>query len=136
MSNIGGYRAVVEASNHIGWFFTGQITAIGKVPPVKVLVIGGGVAGLAAVGQGINMGAIVRAFDGRPAHSDLKSIKSGQKSKKKIFNLTFMIDNFVIFRVRLERIGGLNLSKMVFSSQKEASKLSDFQNFSKMFKFA
>ena len=47
-----------------------------------------------------------------------------------------MIDNFVIFRVRLERIGGLNLSKMVFSSQKEASKLSDFQNFSKMFKFA
>merc|ERR1712223_901007 len=59
--------AVVEASNHFGRFFTGQITAAGKVPPAKVLVIGGGVAGLAAVGQAKNMGAIVRAFDVRPA---------------------------------------------------------------------
>ena len=95
MANISGYRAVVEASNHFGrsvryahasvscavphllktvfliWtfcrFFTGQITAAGKVPPAKVLVIGGGVAGLAAVGQAKNMGAIVRAFDVRPA---------------------------------------------------------------------
>merc|ERR1712088_511096 len=67
MSNISGYRAVVEASNHFGRFFTGQITAAGKVPPAKVLVIGGGVAGLAAVGQAKNMGAIVRAFDVRPA---------------------------------------------------------------------
>lgn len=66
MSNISGYRAVVEASNHFGRFFTGQITAAGKVPPAKVLVIGGGVAGLAAVGQAKNMGAIVRAFDVRP----------------------------------------------------------------------
>ena len=55
-----GYRAVVEASNHFGRFFTGQITAAGKVPPAKVLVIGGGVAGLAAIGQAKNMGAIVR----------------------------------------------------------------------------
>jgi len=67
MANISGYRAVVEASNHFGRFFTGQITAAGKVPPAKVLVIGGGVAGLAAVGQAKNMGAIVRAFDVRPA---------------------------------------------------------------------
>merc|ERR1711963_792206 len=57
----------VEASNHFGRFFTGQITAAGKVPPAKVLVIGGGVAGLAAVGQAKNMGAIVRCFDVRPA---------------------------------------------------------------------
>merc|ERR1712002_779519 len=67
MGNISGYRAVVEASNHFGRFFTGQITAAGKVPPAKVLVIGGGVAGLAAVGLAKNMGAIVRAFDVRPA---------------------------------------------------------------------
>ncbi len=60
MGNISGYRAVVEASNHFGRFFTGQITAAGKVPPAKVMVIGGGVAGLAAVGQAKNMGAIVR----------------------------------------------------------------------------
>merc|ERR1711963_741469 len=66
MGNISGYRAVVEASNHFGRFFTGQITAAGKVPPAKVMVIGGGVAGLAAVGQAKNMGAIVRAFDVRP----------------------------------------------------------------------
>merc|ERR1712002_884942 len=64
MGNISGYRAVVEASNHFGRFFTGQITAAGKVPPAKVLVIGGGLAG---VGQAKNMGAIVRAFDVRPA---------------------------------------------------------------------
>merc|ERR1711963_920296 len=67
MGNIAGYRAVVEASNHFGRFFTGQITAAGKVPPAKVLVIGGGVAGLAAIGQAKNMGVIVRAFDVRPA---------------------------------------------------------------------
>merc|ERR1712038_1234152 len=66
MGNISGYRAVVEASNHFGRFFTGQITAAGKVPPAKVMVIGGGVAGLAAGGQAKNMGAIVRAFDVRP----------------------------------------------------------------------
>ncbi|MEM7613601.1 MAG: Re/Si-specific NAD(P)(+) transhydrogenase subunit alpha [Pseudomonadota bacterium] len=66
MANIGGYRAVVEASNNFGRFFTGQITAAGKVPPAKVLVIGAGVAGLAAIGAAQSMGAIVRAFDVRP----------------------------------------------------------------------
>ncbi len=66
MANIGGYRAVVEAAQHFGRFFTGQITAAGKVPPAKVLVIGAGVAGLAAIGAAGSMGAIVRAFDTRP----------------------------------------------------------------------
>ncbi len=66
MANIGGYRAVIEAANNFGRFFTGQITAAGKVPPAKVLVIGGGVAGLAAIGTAMSLGAIVRAFDTRP----------------------------------------------------------------------
>ena len=70
MANVAGYRAVVEASHCFGRFFTGQITAAGKVPPAKVLVIGAGVAGLAAIGAARNMGAIVRAFDTRPAVKD------------------------------------------------------------------
>ena len=67
MANIAGYKAVIEAANHFGRFFTGQITAAGKVPPAKVLVIGGGVAGLSSVGTAKNMGAVVRAFDTREA---------------------------------------------------------------------
>ncbi|CAG7787017.1 unnamed protein product [Allacma fusca] len=67
MANIAGYRSVIEAANQFGRFFTGQITAAGKVPPAKILVVGGGVAGLAACGQAKNMGAIVRAFDTRAA---------------------------------------------------------------------
>ena len=66
MANIAGYRAVIEAGNSFGRFFTGQITAAGKVPPAKVLVIGAGVAGLAAIGTAQSLGAIVRAFDVRP----------------------------------------------------------------------
>lgn len=66
MANIAGYRAVVEASQHFGRFFTGQITAAGKIQPAKVLIIGAGVAGLAAIGAAKAMGAIVRAFDTRP----------------------------------------------------------------------
>ncbi|WP_196139051.1 Re/Si-specific NAD(P)(+) transhydrogenase subunit alpha [Aliikangiella sp. G2MR2-5] len=66
MANIAGYRAVVEASHCFGSFFTGQITAAGKVPPAKVLIIGAGVAGLAAIGTAGSLGAIVRAFDTRP----------------------------------------------------------------------
>jgi NAD(P) transhydrogenase subunit alpha len=65
MANIAGYRAVIEAANNFGRFFTGQITAAGKVPPAKVLVIGAGVAGLAAIGTARSLGAIVRAFDTR-----------------------------------------------------------------------
>ncbi len=67
MANIAGYRAVIEAANNFGRFFTGQITAAGKVPPAKVMVIGAGVAGLAAIGAARSLGAIVRAFDTRPA---------------------------------------------------------------------
>ncbi|GJM05577.1 MAG: NAD(P) transhydrogenase subunit alpha [marine bacterium B5-7] len=66
MANIAGYRAIVEASHNFGRFFTGQITAAGKVPPAKVLVIGAGVAGLAAIGAANSLGAIVRSFDTRP----------------------------------------------------------------------
>src|SRR5690625_1232652 len=65
MANISGYRAVVEAVNSFGRFFTGQITAAGQIPPAKVLVIGAGVAGLAAIGAATQLGAIVRAFDTR-----------------------------------------------------------------------
>ncbi len=65
MANIGGYRAVVEASHEFGRFFGGQITAAGKIPPAKIMVIGAGVAGLAAIGAAGNLGAIVRAFDTR-----------------------------------------------------------------------
>jgi len=66
MANIAGYRAVIEAAQHFGRFFTGQITAAGKIPPAKVLIIGAGVAGLSAIGSARGMGAIVRAFDTRP----------------------------------------------------------------------
>ena len=70
MANIAGYRAVVEAAHVFGRFFTGQVTAAGKVPPAKVLVAGAGVAGLAAIGAAGSMGAIVRATDPRPEVAD------------------------------------------------------------------
>jgi NAD(P) transhydrogenase subunit alpha len=70
MANIAGYRAVIEAAHHFGRFFTGQITAAGKVPPAKVFVIGAGVAGLAALGTAVGLGAIVRANDTRPEVAD------------------------------------------------------------------
>ena len=75
MANIAGYRAVIEAAHHFGRFFTGQVTAAGKVPPAKVLVAGAGVAGLAAIGAASSLGAIVRATDPRPEVADqVKSI--------------------------------------------------------------
>jgi NAD(P) transhydrogenase subunit alpha len=70
MANIAGYRAVIEAASFYGRFFTGQMTAAGRVPPAKVLVIGAGVAGLAAIGAARGLGAIVRAFDTRPSVKD------------------------------------------------------------------
>lgn len=70
MANIAGYRAVVEAANQFGRFFTGQVTAAGKIPPAKVLVVGAGVAGLAAIGAASSLGAIVRATDPRPEVAD------------------------------------------------------------------
>ena len=66
MANIAGYRAVVEAANNFGRFFTGQVTAAGKIPPAKVLVVGAGVAGLAAIGAAVALGAVTYAFDVRP----------------------------------------------------------------------
>src|SRR4051812_18115643 len=75
MANIGGYRAVIEAAHEFGRFFTGSITAAGKVPPAKVFVIGAGVAGLAAIGAAAGLGAIVRANDTRPEVADqIKSL--------------------------------------------------------------
>src|SRR5580765_3914948 len=75
MANIAGYRAVIEAANAFGRFFTGQITAAGKVPPAKVFVIGAGVAGLSAIGTASGLGAIVRANDTRPEVADqIKSL--------------------------------------------------------------
>jgi len=75
MANIGGYRAVIEAAHEFGRFFTGSITAAGKVPPAKVFVIGAGVAGLAAIGTASSLGAIVRANDTRPDVADqIKSL--------------------------------------------------------------
>jgi len=70
MANIAGYRSVIEAASFYGRFFTGQMTAAGRVPPAKVLVIGAGVAGLAAIGAARGLGAIVRAFDTRAAVRD------------------------------------------------------------------
>src|SRR5205814_5887663 len=70
MANIAGYRAVIEAAHHFGRFFTGQITAAGKVPPARVFVVGAGVAGLAAIGAASGLGAIVRANDTRPEVAD------------------------------------------------------------------
>ena len=75
MANVAGYRAVIEAAHHFGRFFTGQITAAGKVPPAKVFVIGAGVAGLAAIGAAAGLGAIVRGNDTRPEVADqIKSL--------------------------------------------------------------
>jgi len=66
MANIAGYRAVIEAGNNFGRFFTGQVTAAGKIPPARVLIVGAGVAGLAAIGTSTSLGAITLAFDVRP----------------------------------------------------------------------
>ena len=70
MANIAGYRAVIEVGSNFGRFFTGQITAAGKVPPAKVLIVGAGVAGLAAIGTATSLGAVVHAFDVRPEVSE------------------------------------------------------------------
>ncbi len=78
MANIAGYRAVIEAAHHFGRFFTGQITAAGKVPPAKVFVIGAGVAGLAAIGTAAGLGAIVRANDTRPEVADQVKSMGGE----------------------------------------------------------
>ncbi|ADG76845.1 proton-translocating NAD(P)(+) transhydrogenase OS=Tsukamurella paurometabola (strain ATCC 8368 /DSM / CCUG 35730 / CIP 100753 / JCM 10117 / KCTC 9821/ NBRC 16120 / NCIMB 702349 / NCTC 13040) OX=521096 GN=Tpau_0191 PE=3 SV=1 [Tsukamurella paurometabola] len=78
MANIAGYRAVVEAAHVFGRFFTGQVTAAGKVPPAKVLIVGAGVAGLAAIGAAGSLGAIVRATDPRPEVADQVASLGGE----------------------------------------------------------
>ncbi len=78
MANIAGYRAVIEAAHAFGRFFTGQITAAGKVPPAKVFIIGAGVAGLAAIGAAASLGAIVRANDTRPEVGDQVKSMGGE----------------------------------------------------------
>lgn len=110
MANIAGYRAVIEAAHHFGRFFTGQITAAGKVPPAKVLVIGAGVAGLSAIGTASGLGAIVRGFDTRPEvkdqvvsmggeflELDFKEEGSGQGGYAKVMSEAFIKAEMALF---------------------------------------
>lgn len=78
MANIGGYRAVIEAANEYGGLFTGQVTAAGKMPPARVLVVGAGVAGLAAIGTANSLGAVVQAFDARQEVADQVESMGGE----------------------------------------------------------
>jgi NAD(P) transhydrogenase subunit alpha len=117
MANIAGYRAIVEAAQHFGRFFTGQITAAGKVPPAKVMVIGAGVAGLAAIGAAKSMGAIVRAFDTRPEvkeqvesmdaeflELDFQEEGSGQGGYAKVMSEAFIKAEMALFAEQAEEV--------------------------------
>jgi NAD(P) transhydrogenase subunit alpha len=117
MANIAGYRAVIEAANRFGSFFTGQFTAAGKVPPAKVLIIGGGVAGLAALGAARGLGAIVRAFDVRPSVEDrvkslggefltisIKESGEGQGGYAKEMSKEFIDAEYALFRAQAKEI--------------------------------
>lgn len=117
MANIAGYRAVIEAANHFGRFFTGQITAAGKVPPAKVMVIGAGVAGLAAIGAARGLGAIVRAFDTRPEvkqqvesmgaeflEMDFEEEGSGSGGYAKVMSKEFIDAEMALFREQCKEV--------------------------------
>ena len=117
MANISGYRAVVEAANRFGSFFTGQFTAAGKVPPAKVLIIGGGVAGLAALGAAKGLGAIVRAFDVRAAVEEqvkslggefltvtIKESGEGQGGYAKEMSKAFLDAEYALFRAQAKEV--------------------------------
>lgn len=117
MANIAGYRAVIEAANRFGRFFTGQITAAGKVPPAKVLVIGAGVAGLAAIGAAKSLGAIVRAFDTRPVVKeqveslggeflllDFKEDGTGQGGYAKVMSEEFIAAEMALFAAQAKEV--------------------------------
>ena len=117
MQNISGYRAVVEAANRFGSFFTGQFTAAGKVPPGKILIIGAGVAGLAALGAGKGLGAIVRAFDVRAAAEEqVKSLGGefltvtvqesgdGQGGYAKEMSKEFIDAEYALFRAQAKEV--------------------------------
>ncbi|XP_015675455.1 NAD(P) transhydrogenase, mitochondrial [Protobothrops mucrosquamatus] len=117
MANIAGYKAVVLAANHFGRFFTGQITAAGKVPPAKVLIIGGGVAGLASAGAAKSMGAVVRGFDTRaaaleqfkslgaePLEVDMKESGEGQGGYAKEMSKEFIEAEMKLFAKQCEEV--------------------------------
>ena len=117
MANISGYRAVIEAANRFGSFFTGQFTAAGKVPPAKVLIIGAGVAGLAALGAAKGLGAIVRAFDVRPSVEDqvkslggefltvtIKESGEGQGGYAKEMSKEFIDAEYALFRAQAKEV--------------------------------
>jgi H+-translocating NAD(P) transhydrogenase subunit alpha len=117
MANISGYRAVTEAANRFGSFFTGQFTAAGKVPPAKVLIIGAGVAGLAALGAAKGLGAIVRAFDVRAAVEDqvkslggefltvtIKESGEGQGGYAKEMSKEFLDAEYALFRAQAKEV--------------------------------
>lgn len=117
MANIAGYKAVVLAANHFGRFFTGQITAAGKVPPAKILIIGGGVAGLASAGAAKSMGAIVRGFDTRaaaleqfkslgaePLEVDLKESGEGQGGYAKEMSKEFIEAEMKLFAQQCKEV--------------------------------
>jgi NAD(P) transhydrogenase subunit alpha len=117
MQNIAGYRAVIEAANRFGSFFTGQFTAAGKVPPGKVLIIGAGVAGLAALGAAKGLGAIVRAFDVRAAAEEqvkslggefltvsIKESGEGQGGYAKEMSKAFIDAEYALFREQAKEV--------------------------------
>ncbi|MBA3499474.1 MAG: Re/Si-specific NAD(P)(+) transhydrogenase subunit alpha [Myxococcota bacterium] len=117
MANISGYRAVIEAAARFGSFFTGQFTAAGKVPPAKVLIIGAGVAGLAALGAAKGLGAIVRAFDVRPAVEEqvkslggefltvsIKESGEGQGGYAKEMSKEFLDAEYKLFRQQAREV--------------------------------
>ncbi len=117
MANISGYRAVIEAANRFGSFFTGQFTAAGKVPPAKVLIIGAGVAGLAALGAAKGLGAIVRAFDVRAAAEEqvkslggefltvtIKESGEGQGGYAKEMSKEFLEAEYALFRAQAKEV--------------------------------
>ncbi|HEX3757760.1 MAG TPA: Re/Si-specific NAD(P)(+) transhydrogenase subunit alpha [Kofleriaceae bacterium] len=117
MANIAGYRAVIEGAQRFGSFFTGQFTAAGKVPPAKVLIIGGGVAGLAALGAAKGLGAIVRAFDVRPTVEDqvkslggefltvtIKESGEGQGGYAREMSKEFIDAEYALFRAQAKEV--------------------------------
>lgn len=117
MANIAGYRAVIEAANHFSRFFTGQITAAGKVPPARVMVIGAGVAGLAAIGAAGGLGAVVRAFDTRPEvkeqvesmgaeflELDFEEDASGEGGYAKVMSKEFIEAEMKLFREQAREV--------------------------------
>src|SRR5204863_2947948 len=117
MANISGYRAVIEAAGKFGSFFTGQFTAAGKVPPARVLIIGGGVAGLAALGAAKGLGAIVRAFDVRPSVEDqvkslggefltvsIKESGEGQGGYAREMSKEFIDAEYALFRAQAKEV--------------------------------